>query len=65
MALNKWMHSKNIYKTPPNFKQMAIDYPEFRKIVTQDVAGKVLIDFGDPKALACLAEVLFRKTFPT
>lgn len=28
------MHPRNIYKTPPNFKQMAIDYPEFRKHVT-------------------------------
>lgn len=29
------MHPRNIYKTPPNFKQLAIDYPDFRQHVKQ------------------------------
>lgn len=31
MSMNKFMHSRNIYKTPPNFKELAISYPEFRE----------------------------------
>lgn len=35
MSSNDLMHPRNVYRTPPNFKQMAIDYPEFRKYVKQ------------------------------
>lgn len=30
-------HPRNIYRSHQNFKQMAIDYPEFREIVKQVV----------------------------
>lgn len=30
--MNKFMHPRNIYKTPPDFKQLAIDYEDFRSI---------------------------------
>lgn len=33
--MNKKMHPRNIYKSPPNFKQLAIEFPEFRKYVRQ------------------------------
>jgi len=63
MALNQWMHPRNPYKTPPDFKAMAIAFPEFRKFVKQDITGKVKLDFSDPAALACLASTLFKKDF--
>ena len=63
MSLNKWMHPKNPYKTPPNFKEMAMKYPEFRKVVTQDISGKIHLDFNDPLALRILTTTLFKKDF--
>lgn len=35
MSQNKYMHPRNIYKNPPDFKQLAISYPEFRKFAKQ------------------------------
>lgn len=32
MSVNRFMHPRNIYKTPPDFNQLAIDYEEFRRI---------------------------------
>ena len=63
MSLNKWMHEKNPYKTPPNFKEMAVKYPEFRKVVTQDLAGKIHLDFNNPAAVRTLTRLLFLKDF--
>lgn len=34
MSLRKFMHKRNKYKEEPNFKQLAILYPEFREIAT-------------------------------
>ena len=46
MALNKYMHPRNIYKErKPNFKELASKYEEFLKCVTFDDHGKVQIDF--------------------
>jgi len=63
MALNKWMHPRNPYKTPPNFKDMAIKYPEFRKVVTQDILGKIHLDFNSSISLRTLTTLLFKKDF--
>ena len=63
MSLNKFMHPRNPYKTPPNFKRMAIDFPEFRKFVTQELSGKIKLDFNNPSALKMLTETLFLKDF--
>ena len=63
MSLNKWMHQKNPYKTPPNFKEMAVTYPEFRRVVTQDLAGKIHLDFNNPTAVRTLTRLLFLKDF--
>ena len=63
MALNKFMHPRNPYKVPPNFKEMAVKYPEFRKVVTQDLAGKIHLDFNNPVSLRLLTETLFLKDF--
>lgn len=35
MSVKKSMHPRNIYKKRPNFKQLAVDYPEFRKYAHQ------------------------------
>lgn len=63
MSMNKYMHPKNIYKSPPNFKQLALDYPEFREFVTQDITGKVSLDFKNIKALRALSYILLKKDF--
>ncbi|XP_057657030.1 U6 small nuclear RNA (adenine-(43)-N(6))-methyltransferase [Diorhabda carinulata] len=63
MSMNKYMHPKNIYKSPPNFKQLALDYPEFREFVTQDITGKVGLDFKNIKALRALSCILLKKDF--
>jgi len=57
------MHPRNPYKNPPDFKEMAVKYPVFRKVVTQDLAGKIHLDFGDAAALRTLTEILFLKDF--
>ena len=57
------MHQKNPYKTPPNFKEMAVKYPEFRKVVTQDLSGKIHLDFNNPTAVRTLTKLLFLKDF--
>lgn len=62
-ALNKYMHSRNLYRTPPSFKQLASLYPDFRKHCTYDLDGKVRLDFGQPQALAELAIALLHKDF--
>ena len=44
MALNKFMHPRNHYKEKkPDFKALAVKYPEFRKYATQDIKGAVHI----------------------
>lgn len=62
-ALNKYMHSRNLYRTPPSFKQLASLYPTFREHCTYDLDGKVRLDFGQPQALAELAMALLHKDF--
>lgn len=57
------MHPRNIYKHPPNFKELAISYPNFRKYVKQELTGKVSIDFQDRKAVAELTKTLLLKDF--
>ncbi|KAG5884627.1 hypothetical protein JTB14_023821 [Gonioctena quinquepunctata] len=63
MAVNKYMHPRNIYKSPPDFKQLALDYPEFRGFVKQDISGKVSVDFKDLKSLRALSCTLLKKDF--
>ncbi|XP_045473157.1 U6 small nuclear RNA (adenine-(43)-N(6))-methyltransferase [Harmonia axyridis] len=63
MSMNRYMHPRNIYKNPPNFKQLAIDYPEFRQHVKQELTGKVTLDFKDVNALRALSRTLLKKDF--
>lgn len=32
MAMNKFMHPKNMYKVPPDFTELALEFPEFQII---------------------------------
>lgn len=32
MAMNKFMHPKNIYQTPPDFSKLADEFPEIRTV---------------------------------
>lgn len=32
MALNNYMHPRNVYKTPPDFAKLAKIYPEFSSV---------------------------------
>lgn len=61
--MSKYMHPRNIYKTPPNFKTLAIEYPEFRKHVKQELTGKVSLDFKDVEAVRALSQTLLKKDF--
>lgn len=63
MAVRNYMHPRNIYRQPPNFKELAITYPEFRKYVKQELSGKVSIDFQDRKAVAELTKTLLLNDF--
>ncbi len=63
MSLNRFMHPRNIYRTKPNFAQMAANYPSFGAIVRLDLSGKVTIDYNDCNALRQLTKTLLKKDF--
>nr|CAG4636937.1 EOG090X04JL [Ceriodaphnia reticulata]SVE72878.1 EOG090X04JL [Ceriodaphnia reticulata] len=57
------MHPRNPYQTPPDFKELALKFPEFRKHAKQKLTGKIEIDFKDAAAVRALSEVLLKKDF--
>lgn len=64
MALNKYMHPRNIYKQKkPDYKALAIKYPEFRKHVFQDLAGNIFLDYKYPPSLRQLTVTLLKEDF--
>ncbi|XP_076755594.1 U6 small nuclear RNA (adenine-(43)-N(6))-methyltransferase [Xylocopa sonorina] len=63
MSLRKFMHPRNKYKTVPDFKKLALLYPEFRNIAIINLAGKVKIDFKNEESLRILTEVLLKHDF--
>ncbi|XP_063396984.1 RNA N6-adenosine-methyltransferase mettl16-like isoform X1 [Mytilus trossulus] len=64
MALNKFMHPRNKYKSKKaNFQYLAIKYPEFRKHVYPDVSGKLFLDFRNPDSLRQLSTTLMKEDF--
>ncbi|XP_014255372.1 U6 small nuclear RNA (adenine-(43)-N(6))-methyltransferase [Cimex lectularius] len=63
MAMNKLMHPKNPYKTPPNFKELALQFPEFRKFARQDLSGKIGLNFKNEGAVWALTSCLLKKDF--
>ncbi|KAK2142055.1 hypothetical protein LSH36_1002g03117 [Paralvinella palmiformis] len=64
MALNKYMHPRNVYKDrKPNFKKLAEKYEEFHKHVLHDDHGTVQIDFKKPECLRALSWALLKDDF--
>lgn len=63
MALNKFMHPRNIYITPPDFSKLAKTYKEFSNVAKVDITGKVSIDFKDPHVLRVLTKCLLKSDF--
>ncbi|KFM80235.1 Methyltransferase-like protein 16, partial [Stegodyphus mimosarum] len=63
MAFNTRMHERNIYKNRPNFGEIALEYPEFRKYAVPDERGKIHVDFSDPNALRLVTKLLLKKDF--
>ncbi|EFP09399.1 hypothetical protein GCK72_009596 [Caenorhabditis remanei] len=64
MSQKNEMHPRNPYKNkPPDFKALAIEYPEFRKFCHYVSNGKVLFDFKKDAAVRCLTQTLLKKDF--
>ncbi|GAB1859800.1 Putative methyltransferase METT10D [Camponotus japonicus] len=63
MNVKRYIHPRNKYKKPPDYKQLAVLYPEFREIAIMDIAGKIRIDFQDKKSLRVLTETLLKHDF--
>ncbi|KYN21317.1 Putative methyltransferase METT10D [Trachymyrmex cornetzi] len=63
MSVKQYMHPRNKYKRPPDYKQLAVLYPEFREIAIMDLTGRVRIDFKERKSLHVLTETLLKHDF--
>lgn len=64
MRFNEFMHPRNLYlKKPPDFKQLAIQDLAFRQHSSQDLVGKVSVNFKDPSAVRSLTCALLRQDF--
>lgn len=61
--MNRYMHPRNIYKKPPNFKELGAEYPEFKKFLKADLRGHITIDFKNANALRALTTTLLKKDF--
>ncbi|KAM7309521.1 U6 small nuclear RNA (adenine-(43)-N(6))-methyltransferase [Ixodes scapularis] len=63
MSLNQYMHPRNVFQTPPDFKDLAVRYPEFRKHVIYDLSGKVRLDFKNHESQRALSGTLLKHYF--
>ncbi|XP_014474028.1 PREDICTED: methyltransferase-like protein 16 homolog [Dinoponera quadriceps] len=63
MHVKKYIHPRNKYKKPPDYKKLAIMYPEFRKVAVTDLTGKVRIDFQKKESVCVLTETLLKHDF--
>lgn len=63
MSVKSRFHPRNIYKNPPNFKELAIEYPDFRKYVKQELCGRFSIDYQDQGAVKELTRTLLKRDF--
>ncbi|XP_011164524.2 U6 small nuclear RNA (adenine-(43)-N(6))-methyltransferase isoform X1 [Solenopsis invicta] len=63
MSVKQYIHPRNKYKQPPDYKQLAILYPEFREIAKMDLTGKIRINFKERKSLHVLTETLLKHDF--
>ncbi|XP_031618698.1 U6 small nuclear RNA (adenine-(43)-N(6))-methyltransferase [Contarinia nasturtii] len=63
MAMNKFMHSRNVYNVPADFAKLAEEFEEFRLIVKTNENGKVHINFKDENAVKTLTTCLLKRDF--
>uniref|UniRef100_A0A5K4F2T8 U6 small nuclear RNA (adenine-(43)-N(6))-methyltransferase n=4 Tax=Schistosoma mansoni TaxID=6183 RepID=A0A5K4F2T8_SCHMA len=64
MALNKYMHQRNIYKQKkPNFKELAAKFDFFDAVAIKDECGRVVLDFRIPSHLSALSKALLMNDF--
>ncbi|CAH8502253.1 unnamed protein product [Schistosoma turkestanicum] len=64
MALNKYMHQRNIYKQKrPNFKELAAKFDFFDAVAVKDECGRVTLDFRIPSHLSALSKALLLNDF--
>ncbi|OON14566.1 hypothetical protein X801_09641, partial [Opisthorchis viverrini] len=64
MALNKYMHPRNFYRTKkPNFKELAQKYDFFQEVAISDEHGRVSLDFKIPAHLSALSKALLLEDF--
>ncbi|PIK50902.1 putative methyltransferase-like protein 16 [Apostichopus japonicus] len=64
MALNKFMHPRNLYKhNRPDFSKLGEKYPDFKSFLTFSDKGKASLDFKDPEALKALTCTLLKEDF--
>ncbi|XP_003377335.1 putative methyltransferase METT10D [Trichinella spiralis] len=64
MNFNRRMHPRNFYRNnPPNFAELALQYPDFRQHCAIDIYGKVNFNFKNPDAIRALTNVLLKKDF--
>lgn len=61
--MKQYIHPRNKYKRPPDYKQLAVIYPEFREIAIMDCTGRVRIDFKERRSLHVLTETLLKHDF--
>ncbi|XP_044732234.1 U6 small nuclear RNA (adenine-(43)-N(6))-methyltransferase, partial [Chrysoperla carnea] len=63
MSVNKKMHPRNIFKTPPSFSELGHKYLEFNKYLKIGLDGKLSLNFNDVEALRALSKVLLLHYF--
>ncbi|KAG5346198.1 MET16 methyltransferase, partial [Acromyrmex charruanus] len=63
MSVKQYIHPRNKYKRSPDYKQLAVLYPEFREIAIMDFTGRVRIDFKERRSLHVLTETLLKHDF--
>ncbi|XP_032674246.1 U6 small nuclear RNA (adenine-(43)-N(6))-methyltransferase [Odontomachus brunneus] len=63
MHVKKYIHPRNKYKKSPDYKKLAIMYPEFREVAITDLTGKVKIDFKKKESVRVLTETLLKHDF--
>ncbi|XP_076811110.1 RNA N(6)-adenosine-methyltransferase mettl16-like [Clavelina lepadiformis] len=64
MALNKFMHPRNRYKdNPPDFKELAKIFPNFKRHVKTSRSGKPFVNFRNAQAVRDLTLSLLERDF--
>ncbi|XP_061399924.1 U6 small nuclear RNA (adenine-(43)-N(6))-methyltransferase [Musca vetustissima] len=61
--IRRAMHPRNIFNTPPDFTELAIKYPDFRRVCKLELCGKVHIDYKNEQALRALTKTLLLEYF--